>query len=114
MGMPEIPDGKNRPTFHETIIDLLESIALEEMAISHLLNAQGEKMQELIKFYSANCICYNQLESGFKSSQAMITSLIMKEWLLITKMQSVLEIENNGYEKFDNCNNNFKQNYYNR
>lgn len=33
---------------HQAITDLLESIALEETAMSHILNAEGEKLQKAI------------------------------------------------------------------
>lgn len=48
MGMPEIPRGENRPNQRETLIDLLESIALEEMALAHLMNAEAEKLQAFV------------------------------------------------------------------
>lgn len=92
MGMPQIPDGKNRPSYSETIVDLLESIALEEMAIAHILNAEGEKLQAITKRYSCCDLCYHQLEDGFNSSQDVINSLIMKEWLLLSKMKSIISI----------------------
>lgn len=95
MGMPQIPDGKNRPTFDNTIIDLLESIALEEMALSHVMNAEGEKLQETIKRYAAQDLCFCQLESSCKTTQSMINSLIMKEWLLLSKMNAIIEAKQN-------------------
>lgn len=95
MGMPQIPKGEHRPTFDETVIDLLESVALEEMAISHIINAEGEKMQEVIKKYNSNEISYHQVQANCKDTHNMINSLIMKEWLLLTKMNSILEIRNN-------------------
>ncbi|MFI3213173.1 MAG: hypothetical protein R3Y24_07505 [Eubacteriales bacterium] len=93
MGMPQIPDGKNRPSFDQTIIDLLESIALEEMAIAHMMNAEGEKTQELIKRFGCCDIGFCQLQSSSKSSQILINGLIMKEWLLVNKMANILEIQ---------------------
>ncbi len=63
MGMPEIPPQHHRPDLYHTIIDLLESIALEETALSHLLNAEAEKNSA---FY-LSCIimypvrCFNRL-----------------------------------------------------
>lgn len=93
MGMPQIPDGKNRPSFDETIIDLLESIALEEMAIAHMMNAEGEKTQELIRRFGCCDIGFCQLQSSSKSSQILINGLIMKEWLLVNKMASIMEIQ---------------------
>ncbi len=92
MGMPQIPDGKNRPTFDETLIDLLESVALEEMAIAHLMNAEGEKMQEVIRQYACGSACYCQLSTICQSTEHMINSLIMKEWLLMNKLHTIIEV----------------------
>ncbi|WP_317855424.1 hypothetical protein [Chakrabartyella piscis] len=93
MGMPQIPDGKNRPTFEETIVDLLESIALEEMAMAHIMNAEGEKLQEVVKKYGCREICHLQLESGCRNTEDMLQTLIMKEWLLLSKMKSVITLQ---------------------
>lgn len=96
MGMPQIPDGKNRPNFNQTIIDLLESIALEEMAIAHIINAEGEKLQEVTKRYACNDLCYCELQENCKNTHGIINSLIMKEWLLLTKMGAVIELKDNS------------------
>ncbi|MFI3324616.1 MAG: hypothetical protein R3Y35_00405 [Clostridia bacterium] len=107
MGMPEIPDGKNRPSFDNTIIDLLESVALEEMAIAHIMNAEGEKLQEIIKKYSCNSICNCQMELGFKNSSSMINNLIMKEWLLLSKINTIISLKDENNSKEKNCNKNY-------
>jgi hypothetical protein len=44
MGMPVIPDG-DRDT---AITDIIKSVALQEAALAHILNAEGEKMQAII------------------------------------------------------------------
>ena len=100
MGMPQIPEGTNRPSLDETIVDLLESIALEEMAMAHIMNAEGEKLQELIKQYGNNDISHSMLESSCKETQSMMNNLIMKEWLLFNRMNSIIKIsDNNDKEK---------------
>ncbi|OON95584.1 MAG: hypothetical protein ATN36_07845 [Epulopiscium sp. Nele67-Bin005] len=86
MGMPQIPEGTNRPCFDELIIDLLESIALEEMAMAHLMNAEGEKMQEVVNRYRNKEACFCHLAEAYSDTQQMINSLIMQEWLLINKL----------------------------
>lgn len=93
ISMPQIPQGTHRPSFGETIVDLLESIALEEIAISHILNAQGEKLQALIQQYSACSLSPEQMHQGCHATQEMIHTLIMKEWLLCTKLKSVMELQ---------------------
>lgn len=92
MSMPQIPDGKHRPSMEQTQVDLLESIALEEIAISHILNAQGEKTQEIIKKFGENQISNQQMQCGCRDTQDMLHSLIMKEWLLYIKLRAVMDM----------------------
>lgn len=46
MGMPTITPG-NR-TQEQVMTDLIESIAMQERALSHIVNAESEKMQAII------------------------------------------------------------------
>ncbi len=92
MSMPAIPPATHRPNMQQTTIDLLESIALEEIAISHLLNAEGEKTQAIVKQFATNCINDVQMEHGCRSTQDMIHTLIMKEWLLYIKLRAVMDL----------------------
>jgi len=46
MGMPVIT--ASDVTREQAITDLIQSVALEEAAIAHILNAEGEKMQKII------------------------------------------------------------------
>ena len=46
MGMPIITPGTR--TRKQAITDLIASVALQETALSHVLNAEGEKMQAII------------------------------------------------------------------
>lgn len=101
MSMPQIPEGKHRPTMQQTMIDLLESVALEEIAISHILNAQGEKTQEVIKKYATCNISYEQLQHGCSGTQDMLHALIMKEWLLYIKLRAVMDLPLQGLEGVD-------------
>jgi len=48
VSMPLIPEEKFRPNLKEAFIDLIESIALEEISLSHILNAEAEKIQAFI------------------------------------------------------------------
>ncbi len=96
MGMPQIPEGKYRPSWRETVIDLLESVALEEMAIAHIMNAEGEKAQEVVRRYGSGDICQGEMHRSCRDAQRMMNSLIVKEWLLFTKLNTVLEMEDRG------------------
>ena len=91
--MPKIPESKHRPNLDETIVDLLESIAMEEMAISHIMNAEGEKLQALVKSYDECEICHCQLQESCESMTDMMNTMIMKEWLLVSKLNNFMKIK---------------------
>jgi hypothetical protein len=46
MGMPVITPGEGNR--EQAITDIIESVALQEAALAHILNAEGEKMQAII------------------------------------------------------------------
>ena len=48
MGMPIIT--ASTTTREQAITDLIQSAALEETALSHILNAEGEKLQKIMSF----------------------------------------------------------------
>jgi hypothetical protein len=94
MSMPTIPEEPHRPNEKEVIIDLLESIALEEIAIAHLLNAESEKIQAFVgkrqdfptSPSNKDIIKFN------KGVNRFLETIVMKEWLLLTKLENVLEL----------------------
>ena len=56
MSMPTITTSPNPISMSQAITDLIESIALEETALSHILNAEGEKLgltADELAFYDA-------------------------------------------------------------
>ncbi len=103
VGMPNIPEGKFRPSWNETVIDLLESIALEEMAIAHLMNAEGEKAQEVVRRYGGGDLCQQEMHQSCQDAQSMMNSFIMKEWLLFTKLNTVLTMEGSVGRRDEGC-----------
>lgn len=46
MGMPVITPSTT--TRSQAVTDLIESVALQETALSHILNAEGEKIQKVV------------------------------------------------------------------
>ncbi len=104
VGMPQIPEGIHRPSWGETVVDLLESIALEEMAIAHMMNAEGEKAQEVVRRYGQGDICQREMHRSCRDAQSMMNSFIMKEWLLFSKLNTVLDMEEGrGEDRCSGC-----------
>lgn len=96
MSMPSIPKEPHRPNKKEVVIDLLESIALEEIALSHIMNAEAEKIQafvgECLDF--PTCPSNEEILLFNKSAGRLLETVVMKEWLLLNKLQDVLEFAN--------------------
>lgn len=90
MSMPNIPDITPKIDLkREDVINLLlTSIALEEIGLSHLINAEGEKLQKSIELAK----CFGDLLNANKSVEKMLRTIIKKEMLLQFKLEEILEI----------------------
>jgi len=49
--MPKYPENRRARSGKDIVKDLLESVALEELAIAHLINAEAEKIQSFTGHY---------------------------------------------------------------
>lgn len=100
MSMPNIPDIKPDIdiTMEETIKLLLASIALEELSLAHIMNAEGEKIQAVIK---CSCGKLDDLLCIDKSVERILRDVIKKEMLLEFKFENVLELMDKCPKKGD-------------
>ena len=92
MSMPNIPDimPKITITREETINLLLASVALEEIGLAHIINAEGEKIQAVVK--DGKCVSLEDLIAIDKSVQTTLRDIIKKEILLEFKFENILEL----------------------
>lgn len=94
VSMPEIPEGTNRPNLNETLIDLLESIALEEMALAHLMNAKADEIQAFVGNnldFPTNPSNADILRFDVSVTRFMET-LMFKELFLLRKLETALTL----------------------
>lgn len=93
MGLPTIPT----KTGHEAFTDVLESIALEETGIAHLLNAEGEKLQAVASLLKEEKICAEEAielqQSVVKVIQTTIKMQILLEFKLETTLDNKIDFE---------------------
>lgn len=95
MGMPHIPSKCRR----EAINDLLESIALEEIAMAHIMNAEGEKLQKVLNCNFPSPTCFQQVIELQNSIVDLFDKLIQKQNILLNKLKILKEFM---YYKEDN------------
>lgn len=94
MSIPQIPESKHRPSLHEVIVDLLESIALEEIALSHLINAEAEKLQAFVgkHLHFPTCPSNKEILKMNQQTSKLMDVIVMKEWLLLRKLEDVMSL----------------------
>ncbi|HWI61161.1 MAG TPA: hypothetical protein VNT75_04975 [Symbiobacteriaceae bacterium] len=87
MGMPVIPDR----TAAQVRLDLLESIALEETALAHLINAEAEKVQALADDLPKPCT-FEEAAEMQKLILAILQAAQLKELILNQKLKRVMQL----------------------
>lgn len=86
MSMPVIKAPENPISTCQAVTDLIESIALEETALSHILNAEGEKIQAAL---AMQCIDLNKLLEVNDSVTDMVHAVANLELVLKDKLEFV-------------------------
>lgn len=100
MTMPQFPEVKNRPSLKETVIDLLESIAVEETAIANIIRAEAKKISAFLgekgnfptNPSNVDIVNFNQ------GISRILETVLMKEWILLKKLETVLQIDSSYFE----------------
>jgi hypothetical protein len=107
MSMPQFPDIPDGFTFDKSIYQILTSIAMEELGLSHVLNAEGEKIQyvlgtlEGVKNKPHPTI--DQVLEVNESVNDMLQQVAINQMFLIAKMSEALKayllFKKNGYKE---------------
>lgn len=94
MGMPEIPNIKPdiQLDIEDVIKVLLLSVALEELSLAHILNAEGMKIQEIIEDNERRCNKLQDLLEIDQSVQRTLRDIIKKEILLEFKFENIMDL----------------------
>lgn len=87
MSMPVITMSDNPVSLDAAVANLLQSIALEETALSHILNAEGEKIQRVI---AMNCATVEQILNVNDSVMATISTVAQLEDSLKGKLETII------------------------
>ena len=93
MSMPSFPSNGADMTREEALTMIIASIAMEELALSHILNAEGEKLQYILGTLpgTSPCACPQDVLTVNKSVTALVEAVTQNQMLLKNKLSQVLE-----------------------
>ncbi|MCL1989262.1 MAG: hypothetical protein FWG67_00055 [Defluviitaleaceae bacterium] len=94
MSMPTFPTDMNTPTKEEAFNQVISSIALEELGLSHVINAEGEKLQYILGTLEGSLppepATIDDVLNVNKSVQKMLETISYYQMFLKGKMTDVL------------------------
>lgn len=88
MSMPVITTSPCPISMGQAITDLIESIALEETALSHVLNAEGEKIQKVI---AMDGVSLSEILEANETVTNMVTTVNDLEHTLHAKLSLITD-----------------------
>jgi len=94
MSMPKFPDIDPEMTCESALNMILTSIAMEELALSHIMNAEGEKLQYVLGTLESNCDKDTNIEELLcvnESISSLMQVVSQNQMLLKNKMDKVLQ-----------------------
>lgn len=93
MSMPSFPPHGADLTREEALTMIIASIAMEELALSHIINAEGEKLQYILGALpgSAPCAAPQDVLAVNKSVASLLDVVAQNQMLLKSKLERVLE-----------------------
>ena len=90
MSMPQFPSPDTVLSREQAIDSILISIAMEELALSHILNAEGEKLQYIMKHLNDpdnDCLGAEKLLEANDSVASLIDRIYDLQIILKNKLQ---------------------------
>lgn len=92
MSLPNIPDITPRIDLkrEEVIHLLLTSVAMDEISLSQILNAEGENMQRLLE---RDHVSLEDMIQMNRSVERMLRTMVGKQILLQFKLDQIMELD---------------------
>lgn len=95
MSMPNIPEGVLNITREQALNLIIASIAMEELGLSHIIEAEGEKLQYILGTLPGSPHCCTRSSKEIlevnKSIHRVLDSVLQNQMLLKGKLEQVLE-----------------------
>ena len=94
MSMPSFPPCGADMTKDEALTMIIASIAMEELALSHIVNAEGEKLQYILGTLPGSrrpCASTQEILAVNQSAVALLDTVMQSQMLLKGKLEKALE-----------------------
>ena len=94
MSMPSFPPCGADMTKDEALTMIIASIAMEELALSHIINAEGEKLQYILGTLPGGhkpCASTQEILAVNKSAAEVLNTVMQSQMLLKGKLEKALE-----------------------
>jgi len=98
MSLPTVPDINPviSLTREEVYHLLLTSVAMEELGLSHIMNAEGEKIQKIL---NSDEVCLESMLMINRSVERILRSIMKNQLLLLCKLEDILTLyEDSDYD----------------
>ena len=94
MSMPSFPPNGADLTQEEALTMIIASIAMEELALSHIINAEGEKLQYILGALPGTnpCATPQDVLAVNKSVASLLDVVAQNQMLLKSKLEKVLDV----------------------
>jgi len=96
MSLPTFPTTTNTPDREEAMNQIISSIAMEELALSHILNAEGEKLQYVLGTLHGSPGLKPTIDDIIKvndSVKDLIEAVTFSQMFLRAKLKDALSME---------------------
>lgn len=94
MSMPSFPPCGADMTKDEALTMIIASIAMEELALSHIVNAEGEKLQYILGTLPGSrrpCASTQEILAVNQSAASLLDTVMQSQMLLKGKLEKALE-----------------------
>lgn len=99
MSMPTFPTQMNTPTLEDALNQIISSIAMEELGLSHIINAEGEKIQFVLGTLEGSQpedpATINDILRVNESVRKILETILFKNMVLKVKLSETLEALSN-------------------
>lgn len=104
MGLPQFPVAPKPPAQKKLLKLLLHTVALEELALAALVNAEAEKVQAVSAAGIVGPVTAESLAEVNKAVAEVITAAGKKEEVLLAKLKFIIAVKDSERDdKDDDC-----------